>query len=117
MLSHYSTSLTRDDLKNYFLAGCKKENEFAVGVEWEKIGVLRDTGEAIRYSGPRGVRAIFEALIQKNGWKPLLSAGGEPVALKKGPMSVTLEPGGQIELSGQKAARIEDSSCGESPSL
>ena len=108
MLSHYSTSLSRDDLKNYFLAGCKSKNDLAVGVEWEKIGVYRDTGHAIRYSGPRGVRAIFESLVKDRGWTPVSSSKGDPIALKKGPMSITLEPGGQIELSGQKAQRIED---------
>ena len=108
MLGYYSTSLSRGHLKNYFLDGCKKEADFAVGVEWEKIGVLRESGEAIRYAGPRGVRAIFEALVQKNAWIPVFSAAGMPIALKKGTMSITLEPGGQVELSGQKAKRLKD---------
>ena len=98
MISHYSTALTRQELKKYFLAGCKKENELAIGVEWEKIGIDRDSGEAIRYSGPRGVHAILGGLVDRYDWQPLHASNGLPIALKKGPASITLEPGGQIEL-------------------
>ena len=94
-------------LKEYFLKGCKNISDFAVGVEWEKIGVDGDTGRAIPYSGPRGVKVIFEDLIKKYGWQVALrSSDGQPIALKKGETNITLEPGGQIELSGAKAKNI-----------
>ena len=97
-----TTPLSRQDLLRYFSEGSKKRSDFQVGVEWEKIGVYRDTGKAIPYSGDRGVAAIFKNLIDKHGWEP--STSHPPViALKKGNGSITLEPGGQIELSGQKA--------------
>ena len=98
MISHYSTVLTRDDLKKYCLCGCKKESELALGVEWEKIGIYRDNGEAIRYSGARGVEAIFDSLVRRYGWQAVPASNGLPIALKKGASSITLEPGGQIEL-------------------
>ena len=108
VIGHYSTPLTLTEMKGYFLSGCKKENELAIGMEWEKIGVWRDTAEAITYSGPRGVEAIFQTLVQKNGWEPVGASDGRPIALKKGGSSITLEPGGQIELSGQKARNLSE---------
>jgi glutamate--cysteine ligase len=96
---------------DYFVSGCKAESDLQVGVEWEKIGISRETGQAIPYSGPRGVRAIFEALEERYQWVPIRASTGEPIALKKGPVNITLEPGGQIELSGQKARSLEDNAA------
>ena len=107
MLSHYSTRLSGEELKNYFLSGIKKKEELEIGVEWEKLGVYRDTGQAIAYGGPRGVKAIFSALSKEYGWEPILASDGQPIALKRGASSITLEPGGQIELSGQKAFHLD----------
>ncbi len=98
--------LTHEAMRRYFLDGCKKPDDLKIGVEWEKIGVYKDSLKAIRYSGPRGVRAIFKALVSKYGWSPVMS-GKHPIALKKRESSITLEPGGQIELSGQKAAALD----------
>lgn len=99
--------LKRESLRHYFLKGCKAPNNLKIGVEWEKIGVHKDTGRAIPYSGPRGVRAIFKGLVRRYGWRPVLS-DGKPIALKKGAASITLEPGGQIELSGRKALTLHE---------
>lgn len=102
------SDLSIDKLKSYFLSGAKKPKEFSVGIEWEKLGIDRNTGFAIPYHGPRGVKAIFEALVQMYHWNPIFSLKGEPIALKRGKSSLTLEPGGQIELSGQKAYKMAD---------
>src|SRR5690242_9343339 len=102
-----NATLTLQDLAEYFTRGIKKPDDLYVGVEWEKIGVYRDSGKAIEYSGEKGVAAIFDALISRYGWRP--DPDKRPViALKKGGHSITLEPGGQIELSGQKARRIDE---------
>ena len=101
-------ALRLHDLKEFFLKGCKKPSEFAVGVEWEKIGIYRNTGAAIPYSGLQGVKAIFEGLIKNFGWQVTHSSKNEPVALKKRETFITLEPGGQIELSGAKAKAISE---------
>lgn len=98
--------LTRDSLKDYFIHGIKKSDDLQVGVEWEKIGVYRDSLKALQYSGPRGVEAIFKALIRRNGWQPVYH-GPHIIALKKRGASITLEPGGQIELSGQKSRTLD----------
>ncbi len=102
-------ALSQERLKDYFLKGCKKPSDFAVGVEWEKLGVDCRTGHAIPYHGPRGVKAIFDGLVREYGWQvDLSSPEGEPIALKKGLTHITLEPGGQIELSGAKAKNIAE---------
>ncbi len=105
-MSKKRSNLTREDLRRYFLSGIKKPSEFQVGVEWEKLAIDRLTGEAIPYHGARGVKAIFLQMVQKYHWTPILGQKGEPIALKRGKSSLTLEPGGQIELSGQKALKI-----------
>jgi len=99
--------LTFPMLREYFLSGCKKASDFKVGVEWEKLGVHEYNAEAIGYTGERGVEAIFRSLIREFGWKPIL-AGQTMIALKKNNGSITLEPGGQIELSGQKSAFLDE---------
>ena len=98
--------LTRNSLKDYFIQGFKKLDDLQVGVEWEKIGVYRKTLKAIRYAGSKGVEAIFKKLIARNGWEPIRQ-GAYIIALKKGRSSITLEPGGQIELSGQKSKFLD----------
>ena len=102
------TNLDYNILSDYFRSGSKSENALQIGVEWEKIGIDRETGKAIPYSGPKGVKANFEALERRFGWEPLKSEAGDPIALKKGSISITLEPGGQIELSGQQAPYLFD---------
>ena len=106
VIGHYSTPVTREELRGYFLTGCKNETDLAIGVEWEKIGIYRDTGEAISYTGSRGVETIFRTLAQKNGWELVNGVDDRPIALKRAGASITLEPGGQIELSGQKAEHL-----------
>lgn len=100
-------ALLEDRIRSYFAAGCKRAADRMVGVEWEKIGVYRESGLAIRYAGERGVEAIFERLVARFGWTPV-RAGGRTVALKKDGSSITLEPGGQIELSGAKACALDE---------
>src|SRR3989338_2944325 len=99
--------LTPSLLRDHFVSGFKPESDLKVGVEWEKIGIYGDSGEAIGYSGDRGVEAILTSLATRYSWKPLFSHG-RIIALQKNDTSITLEPGGQIELSGWKASAIAE---------
>ncbi|HXV18751.1 MAG TPA: glutamate-cysteine ligase family protein, partial [Candidatus Omnitrophota bacterium] len=92
--------------KKMFLAGFKPRSEHKIGVEWEKLGVYRDSCLAIPYKGERGVERIFKALIRDFGWRSASSANTPIIALRRKGASITLEPGGQIELSGQKQASL-----------
>src|SRR5438045_2574553 len=102
--------LSAESLKAYFVSGAKDPSDLQLGVEWEKIGVWRESGKAIPYWGPRGVEAIFKALIAGHHWEPVYSKGFM-IGLEKNGSSITLEPGGQIELSGRKARRLSENAA------
>ena len=88
----------RRELVAWLEAGCKPPEAWRIGTEHEKIGYRRDDLAPLAYEGERGIRAIFDHLMQL-GWAPVRE-GGNPIALTRGAQSITLEPGGQFELSG-----------------
>ena len=90
--------LTYDDLVAFVESGCKPRRDWRIGTEHEKFGYKLDDLSPLPYEGPAGIRAVLEGL-QRFGWKPYLE-DGKPIALLKDGQSVTLEPGGQLELSG-----------------
>ena len=92
---------SHDDLLSVFRQAEKPESEFRIGPEMEKPGVCARTLEPIRYDGERGVLAVLNYLSSDHGWQPEREHDQGPViALKRGRASITLEPGGQLELSG-----------------
>jgi len=88
------------DLAAWLESGCRPESEWRIGTEHEKFGFLTDTLDPLPYDGPRSVRAVLEGLAQRFGWQPVLEEG-RPIALNRDGCSITLEPGGQLELSGE----------------
>jgi glutamate--cysteine ligase len=90
-------SPTLDELVGYFRAGAKPRTAFRVGVEQEKIAVRAD-GAVVPYGGPNGIEALLDAL----GGRGFVAAteGGHPIGLARGGDRITVEPGGQVELSG-----------------
>ncbi|MFM9939844.1 MAG: glutamate--cysteine ligase [Hyphomicrobiaceae bacterium] len=94
---------SRDDLVAWFAVGCKPKADWRIGTEHEKIVFQTDDLKPVPYTGERGIRAIMEELIQRYGWLPIME-GDNIIALKRPdgePMAtVSLEPGGQFELSG-----------------
>lgn len=95
----------KDELEEYFHAAGKPRDRWRVGTEYEKVGIDRSTGKAIPYSGPRGVESILKRLIDRFGWKPE-EQDGHIIALSRDNAQITLEPGGQIELSGEPCDSI-----------
>ncbi len=91
---------TREDLVRYFTAGIKEPPRWGVGLEYERLGLDRKTGRAAPYSGPRGVEAVLRSLADRFGWKADFE-GERIIGLERGDSHVTLEPGGQLELSGR----------------
>lgn len=79
-----------------------------VGVEHEKIGLLADTLAPVPFDGPRGIEALLRALAARHGWT-IQDEQGRAIALRRGGASITLEPGGQLELSGAPYASLLDS--------
>ena len=88
-----------EDLLGYFRASETPREDWRVGTEHEKVGVYSDTGDRVPYEGPYGIGALLEKIAQATGWERV-EERGRTIALSHDGASVTLEPGGQIELSG-----------------
>jgi len=90
--------LNMEHLVAYFARGCKPRDAWRIGTEHEKIGFCIETLKPIPYEGERSIRRLLELLATEN-WE-LVWEGRRPIALKRNGASITLEPGGQLELSG-----------------
>lgn len=92
----------KDDLVSFFREAIVTDaSRHLVGPEMEKFGVLSD-GKPLAYES--GVAKVLDALVHDHGWVAAAEkTGGPRIALTKGQASVTLEPGGQLELSGAAA--------------
>jgi glutamate--cysteine ligase len=89
------------DLVAWIEKGAKPEAAFRLGTEHEKVP-FRPTGlEPVAYEGDNGIRALLEGLAARLGWEPILD-DGRPIGLADadGGGAISLEPGGQFELSG-----------------
>ncbi len=90
-----------DELLIPFHESIKPPDRFRIGAEAEKFGVDAVTGAPLPYEGERSVLTILETLVARHGWLPDYEYPGGPlIALQRAGASVTLEPGGQLELSG-----------------
>ncbi|WP_455477218.1 glutamate--cysteine ligase [Bartonella sp. B41] len=90
-----------DSLVGYFQGGCKAENDWRIGTEHEKIPFYIDNLRPVPYDGTRGIRVLLEKLQGALGWMPVLDKGniiGLVGSVDQG--AISLEPGGQFELSG-----------------
>ncbi|MEE2643699.1 MAG: glutamate-cysteine ligase family protein [Myxococcota bacterium] len=85
-------------LERYMLARTRQPGEELIGTEYEKIGWYKSDFSAPAYEGERGIRALLEAFARE-GWTPLYE-GESIIALSRAGATITLEPGGQLELSG-----------------
>jgi len=92
---------SRDDLAAWFEAGCKGEAALRVGTEHEKIPFYRERNSPVPYDGENGVRALLEGMNAKLGWERI-EDDGNLIGLydARGGGAISLEPGGQFELSG-----------------
>ena len=95
--------LTIDDLTAVLAGGCKPKDQWRIGAEHEKFGFVKADLRRPSYDEPAGIHAMLTGL-QRFGWSPV-EEGGHLIALERGGASVSLEPGGQFELSG---APLED---------
>ena len=98
----------RNQLVDYLASGGKPKADWRIGTEHEKFGFRLDDLRPPTFDGERGIEALLEGLV-RFGWTPVReSVDGNPprtIALVRDGASVTLEPAGQLELSG---AALED---------
>ena len=93
----------RNQLVDYLASGGKPKADWRIGTEHEKFGFRLDDLRPPAFDGERGIEALLKGLA-RFGWTPY-EEHGHVIALTKGMASVTLEPAGQLELSG---AALED---------
>jgi glutamate--cysteine ligase len=105
-----------DELVGFVRSGEKPPDRWRVGPEHEKIGLQsdRDSSSGLRplpYEGERGIGVLLDRIADADGWKRVRE-GDAVVALEKDRASITLEPGGQLELSGAPLRTIHET-CDE----
>ncbi|OEU50920.1 MAG: gamma-glutamylcysteine synthetase [Desulfuromonadales bacterium C00003096] len=83
-------------LRDFLAAGARPREQWGVGAEMEKLVIDAETGEAASY---QRIEALLEGLVGSRDWKPIREQG-RLIGLQGQDSSVTLEPGGQLELSG-----------------
>ena len=105
---------SKQQLIDYIASGSKPESEWTIGTEHEKFVYCVDSLKPVPYEGERSIRAILEALKTEFEWQPIME-GDHIIGLKKDGQSVTLEPGGQLELSGAMVKTLHQT-CAESNS-
>ncbi len=98
----------RRQLIEYFVAGNKPKAKWRMGTEHEKFGFDRATMRPLPYEGKTGIRAMLEGLT-RFGWEPVTEGNNAIALLRKG-ANITLEPGGQLELSGAMLETVHETS-------
>ena len=100
-------------LADLIAAGCKPRSEYRIGTEHEKFGFTRIDRRPPVYE-PGGIREVLDGLAAPGGWEPILEKGN-PIGLKgtgvNRSASVSLEPAGQLELSGGLLATLHETAA------
>ncbi|MDC0350955.1 glutamate-cysteine ligase family protein [Candidatus Pelagibacter sp.] len=99
---------SKEQIIEYFKSGIKETRDFKIGIEHEKFLFNNHDNKRIDYSK---VKEMFSALLEF-GWNPILEKENI-IGLNKGGKNITLEPGNQIELSGDKLNHVHEA-CAES---
>jgi glutamate--cysteine ligase len=96
----------RDELVAWLEQGVRPKADFRIGTEHEKFAFTREHHRSVPYDGPRSIRALLEGMQRLDGWQPI-TEGPHIIGLfdAEGGGAITLEPGGQFELSG---AQVDD---------
>ncbi len=89
----------KDTLIEYLASGCRPKEQWRIGTEHEKFAFRMNDLSPLPYAGPDGIGVLLESLADRYGWQPEVE-NGNIIALKRQGCSITLEPGGQFELSG-----------------
>ena len=96
----------RRELVEYLASGNKPSTDWRIGTEHEKFGFRTDDLRPPTFDGERGIEALLEGLT-RFGWAPV-KEHGRTIALTRENANVSLEPAGQLELSGAPLETIHD---------
>ena len=102
-----------DQLVEWIAAGAKPRDQHRIGTEHEKFPFYTDTLEPVPYDGDRGIRALLEGMQDHLGWSPSYDDGKLIALSSPDGAGISLEPGGQFELSGAPLETIHET-CAES---
>ncbi len=100
-----------DQLAQYLADGCKPKEDWRIGTEHEKFGYCKAAQNPLPYAGSCSVLSVLEGLRDEFNWAPIEEAG-KLIGLTKDGANVSLEPGGQLELSGAPLETIHET-CDE----
>jgi hypothetical protein len=104
---------TREELIAWFEAGSKPKSQFRIGTEHEKFVFTVEGHNPVPYDGSRSIRALLEGMQHLLGWEPIIENGniiGLFDVTSGG--AISLEPGGQFELSGAPLETVHQT-CSE----
>ncbi len=101
-----------EQLAEYLASGCKPKDDWRIGTEHEKFGYCKDTLLPLPYDGPRSILKMFEGLRDKYGWVPVYEKDKMIGLNFADGANISLEPGGQFELSGAMLETIHQT-CDE----
>ena len=101
----------RNELVDWIAQGAKAKSQFRIGTEHEKFGFTLEGHRPVPYEGRHGIRALLEGMQHLLGWQPIME-GGNVIGLHDVPGggAISLEPGGQFELSGAQVETIHQTS-------
>jgi glutamate--cysteine ligase len=101
----------RDELVDWLAQGAKPKSAFRIGTEHEKFVFTLEGHRPVPYEGRRGIRALLEGMQHLLGWQPIME-GKHVIGLSDvtGGGAITLEPGGQFELSGAQVETVHQTS-------
>src|ERR1700752_644189 len=97
----------RDDLVRWLAEGVKPRSQFRIGTEHEKFAFTLEGHRPVPYEGRHGIRALLEGMEHLLGWQPIME-GPNIIGLLDvtGGGAISLEPGGQFELSGAQVETL-----------
>ncbi|MBR0556865.1 glutamate--cysteine ligase [Ciceribacter sp. L1K23] len=102
------------ELADYLAGGCKPESAFRIGTEHEKFAFFKTDHSPVPYFGEASISALLTGMQKTLGWEPIMD-GGKIIGLAggSGQGAISIEPGGQFELSGAAVETLHET-CKES---
>lgn len=98
------------ELLERLAGGAKPKTLWRIGTEHEKFGFIEGSLLPVPYEGPASIKGLLEGISHKFGWEPIME-GENIIGLKKDGASVSLEPGGQFELSGAPLENVHQTAA------